>query len=101
MPIVIGKNVNFLLIKFTPKAGQIYPQGVNLPPVKNPWCRVISESQIYSILCELLALCFENSKSSRGVILETGARTSFSHLVWTCSCFQCMIKRKMSFHINE
>ena len=25
MPIVIGKSVNFLLKKFTPKAGQIYP----------------------------------------------------------------------------
>ena len=24
--IVIGKNLNFLLTKFTPKAGQIYPQ---------------------------------------------------------------------------
>ena len=26
MPIVIGKSVNFLLAKLTPKAGQIYPQ---------------------------------------------------------------------------
>ena len=25
IPIVIGKNVNFLQTKFTPKAGQIYP----------------------------------------------------------------------------
>ena len=25
IPIVIGKNVNFLLTKFAPKAGQIYP----------------------------------------------------------------------------
>ena len=25
-PIVIGKSVNFLLTKFTPKAGQIYPR---------------------------------------------------------------------------
>ena len=33
MPIVIDKSVNFLLTKFIPKAGQIYPQGVNLPPV--------------------------------------------------------------------
>ena len=36
MPIVIGTSVNFLLTKFTPKAGQIYLQGVNLPPVENP-----------------------------------------------------------------
>ena len=33
MSIVVGKNVNFLLTKFTPKACQIYHQGVNLPPV--------------------------------------------------------------------
>ena len=26
MPIVIDKSVNFLLTKFTPKAGQIYPR---------------------------------------------------------------------------
>ena len=26
MSIVIGKNVDFFLTKFTPKAGQIYPQ---------------------------------------------------------------------------
>ena len=37
--------MNFLLTKFTPKAGQIYPQGVNLPPVKNPWSRGIGLSQ--------------------------------------------------------
>ena len=36
MPIVIGKSVNFLQTKFTSKAGQIYPQGVNLLPVENP-----------------------------------------------------------------
>ena len=36
MPIVVGKSVNFLLTKFTPKAGQIYPQGVNLTPVDTP-----------------------------------------------------------------
>ena len=36
IPIVIGKNLNFWLTKFTPKTGQIHPQGVNLPPVKNP-----------------------------------------------------------------
>ena len=36
MSVVIGKSVNFLLTKFTPKAGQIYPQGVKLPPVENP-----------------------------------------------------------------
>ena len=41
MPIVIGKSVNFLPTKFTPKAGQIYSQGVNLPPVKNPCVNVI------------------------------------------------------------
>ena len=41
MPIVMNKSVNLLLTKFTPKAGQIYPQGVNLPPVKNPWTREI------------------------------------------------------------
>ena len=39
MPIVIGKSVNFLLTQFTPKAGQIYPQGANLPTVKNPWSK--------------------------------------------------------------
>ena len=26
IPIVIGKNLNFLLTKFTPKAGQFYPR---------------------------------------------------------------------------
>ena len=36
MPIVIGKGVIFLQTKLTPKAGQINPQGVNLPPVENP-----------------------------------------------------------------
>ena len=35
MPNVIGKSVNFSLTKFTPKAGQIHPQKVNLPPLEN------------------------------------------------------------------
>ena len=39
IPIVIGKSVNFLLTKFTPKAGQICPQGVSLTPVENPCVR--------------------------------------------------------------
>ena len=34
MPIVVGKSVNFLPTKFTPKAGQIYFQEVNLPTVE-------------------------------------------------------------------
>ena len=50
MPIVC-KIVNFLLPKFTPKAGQIYPQGVNLPTVENPakgswWLFVIVAMQM-------------------------------------------------------
>ena len=36
MPIVIGKNVNFFLTKFTPKVGHIYPQGVFLPRLRTP-----------------------------------------------------------------
>ena len=36
MSIVKGKNVNFLLTKFTSKAIQLYSQGLNFPPVKNP-----------------------------------------------------------------
>ena len=35
MPIVICKSVSFLLTKFTLKAVQIYPQGVNLAQVEN------------------------------------------------------------------
>ena len=36
MPIVIGKSVNFLLTKFTPKAGQIYLQREIQPRLKTP-----------------------------------------------------------------
>ena len=42
MPIVTGKSVNFLLTKFTPKAGQIYPQGVNL--------RVVCQNTVFADL---------------------------------------------------
>ena len=49
MPIVIGKSVNFLLTKFTPKTGQIYPQGVNLPPVKNPCFRAIANGNDFRL----------------------------------------------------
>ena len=36
MPIVISKSLNFLLAKFTLKAGRIYPQEINLPPLRIP-----------------------------------------------------------------
>ena len=39
MFIVVGKSASFFLTKFTPMAGQSYPQGVNLPPAENTWIR--------------------------------------------------------------
>ena len=36
IPIVIGKSVNFLLTKFTPKAGQIYPW-LRTPVLEGVW----------------------------------------------------------------
>ena len=50
MSIVVGESVNFLLSKFTPKAGQIYPQGVNLLPVENFWLTAIEKLRLQNLL---------------------------------------------------
>jgi len=33
------------IIKFTPRIDKIYPQGANLPPIENPWSKVINSEQ--------------------------------------------------------
>ena len=50
MPIVVGKSVNFLLIKFTPKAGQIYPR-LRIPCSKVRSTLNQGESQLSVLFC--------------------------------------------------
>ena len=42
MPIVVSKIMNFLPTEFTPKAGQIYPQEINLPPIEKFCAKALS-----------------------------------------------------------